>query len=110
MNNPHPAIARALAAELEREQLAQVAIGLGFDPGVAPQIAAQALEASRATSLEPRQYIEMMSRLVAAESAGSGYDALAKWRGTGRHPGPLSVAWTACRHAVKFARRVLLHK
>lgn len=110
MTGTHPAIARALAAEIEREQLAQVAIGLGFDPGIAPQIAAQALEASRATPPEPRQYIEMMSRLVAAESAGRGYDALAKWRGTGQPTRPLSVAWSACRHAVKFARRVLLHK
>lgn len=104
------AIAHALAAAVERETYAEQAVALGFDPGVAPQIVAIAIEQAKAGGLHPSQVLVHLSYVASLEKPAGASWPLGRTTEPTRPERALHAACNAWRHAVTFARRTLLRR
>lgn len=110
MTGAHAPIERALAAALERDLLAAQAVALGFDPGVAPQIVAIAIEQSKVTGLTTSQTLVHLSYVASLEKPAGASWPLGRTAEPARPERALQAACNAWRHAVTFARRTLLRR
>lgn len=103
-------ISGALRAALARDTLAAQAEALGFERGVALQVAQLAFDHAEATGLTPAQCLLSLAQLHDAESRVTRIDAVARRWGAGWAARALSAACNAVRHAAEFARRPLLRR